>query len=68
MVEVEISARWCATSASSGGSAGREEALGREAKAWAAAERDRLGASVDRRSTTEDARTKLRSLYPATEE
>jgi hypothetical protein len=44
-----------------------EETLRREAKAWEG-ERNRLGASVDRRFTTEDARTKLRSLYPATEE
>jgi hypothetical protein len=44
-----------------------EEALGREAKAWAA-ERNRLGASVDWRFRTGDARTKLRSLYPAAEE
>ncbi len=43
------------------------EALGRETKAWEA-ERNRLGASVDWRFTTGDARTKLRSLYPATEE
>ncbi len=43
------------------------EALGRETKAWAA-ERNRLGPSVDWRFTTEEARTKLRSLYPATEE
>lgn len=43
------------------------EALGRETKAWEK-ERNRLGASVDWRFTTEDARTKLRSLYPATEE
>ena len=44
-----------------------EEALGRETKAWER-ERNRQGASADRRFTTEDARTKLRSLYPATEE
>jgi hypothetical protein len=44
-----------------------EEALGRETKAWER-ERNRLGASVEWRFTTEDARTKLRSLYPATEE
>ena len=43
-----------------------EETLGRETKAWER-ERNRLGASVDWRFTTEDARTKLRSLYPATE-
>ena len=44
-----------------------EETLRREAKAWAA-ERNRLGASVQWRFTTEDARIKLRSLYPSTEE
>ena len=43
------------------------ETLRREAKAWEG-ERNRSGASVDWRFTTEDARTKLRSLYPATEE
>ena len=41
-----------------------EETLRREAKAWAA-ERNRLGSSVDWRFTTGDARVKLRSLYPA---
>ncbi len=40
------------------------ETLGREAKAWCK-ERNRLGASVDWRFRTEDARTKLRSLYPS---
>ncbi len=40
------------------------EALGRETKTWER-ERNRLGASVDWRFTTEDARTKLRSLYPS---
>ena len=40
------------------------EALGRETKAWEG-ERDRLGASVEWRFTTEDARIKLRSLYPS---
>lgn len=44
-----------------------EETLRREVKAWAA-ERNRLGASVEWRFTTEDARIKLRSLYPSTEE
>ena len=39
------------------------EALGRETKAWEG-ERNRLGASVEWRFTTEDARIKLRSLYP----
>jgi hypothetical protein len=43
------------------------ETLEREAKAWCV-ERDRLGASVDWRFRTEDARIKLRSLYPSTEE
>ncbi len=43
------------------------EALGRETKAWEA-ERNRLGSSVRWRFTTEEARIKLRSLYPATEE
>ncbi len=38
--------------------------LGRETKAWER-ERNRLGASVDWRFTTEDARVKLKSLYPA---
>ncbi len=41
--------------------------LEREAKAWCV-ERNRLGASVDWRFRTEDAREKLRSLYPSTEE
>jgi hypothetical protein len=41
-----------------------EETLRREVGAWQG-ERSRLGASVDWRFTTEDARTKLRSLYPA---
>ncbi len=44
-----------------------EETLRRETKAWER-ERNRLGASVDWRFKTEDARTKLRSLYPATQE
>ncbi|CAA9447145.1 MAG: Mobile element protein [uncultured Rubrobacteraceae bacterium] len=44
-----------------------QETLRREAKAWEA-ERNRLGASVEWRFTTEDARTKLRTLYPATEQ
>jgi hypothetical protein len=42
------------------------ETLEREAKAWCK-ERNRLGASVNWRFTTEDARIKLRSLYPSTE-
>ena len=41
--------------------------LEREAKAWCV-ERNRLGASVEWRFRTEDAREKLRSLYPSTEE
>jgi len=41
-----------------------EEVLGRETKAWET-ERNRLGASVDWRFSTPDARTKLRNLYPA---
>ena len=41
-----------------------EGTLRREVDAWAE-ERNRLGASVDWRFTTEDARAKLRSLYPA---
>jgi hypothetical protein len=40
------------------------ETLEREATAWCT-ERNRLGASVDWRFRTEDARTKLRSLYPS---
>ena len=44
-----------------------EEALGRETKAWER-ERNRKGASVEWRFTTADARTKLRSLYPAAEQ
>ena len=61
MAEVEISAlvRQCLK--------GRRlpdiEALGRETKGWEAW-RNRVGASVDWRFTNEDARTKLRSLYP----
>jgi hypothetical protein len=43
------------------------EMLEREAKAWCA-ERNRAGASVDWRFRTGDARIKLRSLYPSTEE
>ena len=43
------------------------ETLGRETKAWER-ERNRLGASVRWRFTTEDAREKLCSLYPSTEE
>jgi hypothetical protein len=40
------------------------ETLGREAEAWCE-ERNGLGASVDWRYTTEDARIKLRKLYPS---
>jgi hypothetical protein len=40
------------------------EMLGREAQAWCG-ERNRLGTSVDWRFRTEDARIKLRSLYPS---
>ena len=43
------------------------ETLEREAKAWCV-ERNRAGASVEWRFRTEDARIKLRSLYPSTEE
>ena len=42
------------------------ETLQREVEAWSA-ERNRLGASVDWRFTTEDARVKLRKLYPSIE-
>ncbi len=42
------------------------ETLGREAQAWCE-ERNRAGASVDWRFTTDDARTKLRKLYPSIE-
>ena len=41
--------------------------LEREVSVWLA-ERNRMGTSVDWRFRTEDARTKLRSLYPPTEE
>jgi hypothetical protein len=43
------------------------ETLEREATAWCV-ERNRLGASVDWRFRTEDARIKLRSLYPSVKE
>ena len=43
------------------------ETLEREAKAWCK-ERNRVGRSVDWRFRTEDARIKLGSLYPSTEE
>jgi hypothetical protein len=42
------------------------ETLAHEAGAWAE-ERNRLGASVNWRFTTPDARTKLRKLYPSIE-
>ena len=42
------------------------QTLGREARAWCE-QRNRLGASVDWRFTTADARTKLRRLYPSME-
>ena len=42
------------------------ETLRREVQAWCE-ERNRLGASVDWRFTTDDARTKLRKLYPSIE-
>lgn len=42
------------------------ETLRREAKAWSE-KRNRLGASVEWRFTTTDARTKLRQLYPSIE-
>jgi hypothetical protein len=40
------------------------QSLEREAGAWCE-ERNRLGTSVDWRFTTEDARIKLRKLYPS---
>jgi DDE superfamily endonuclease len=43
------------------------ETLAREAKAWCK-ERNRLGVGVDWRFTTEDARIKLRGLYPSVKE
>ena len=42
------------------------EMLRREAQAWCE-ERKQAGASVDWRFTTDDARTKLRKLYPSIE-
>ena len=42
------------------------ETLGRETKGWER-ERNRRGASVEWRFTTEYARAKLRGLYPSTE-
>jgi transposase len=43
------------------------ERLEREAEAWCE-ERNRIGASVDWHFSTEEARIKLRSHYPSTEE
>ena len=64
MVEVEISVlvRQCL-----GRRLADMERLEREAKAWCK-ERNRVGRSVDWRFSTKDARIKLRSLYPSTEE
>jgi DDE superfamily endonuclease len=64
MAEVEISVlvRQCL----GGRRIPEAEILGREARAWCE-ERNRLGASVDWRFTTADARTKLRRLYPSIE-
>ena len=64
MVEVEISVlvRQCL-----GRRLPEIEKLEREAKAWCK-ERNRVGVSVDWSFRTEDARIKLRSLYPSTEE
>ena len=65
MAEIEISAlvRQCLGKRR----LAEEETLRRETKAWER-ERNRLGTSVEWRFTTEDARTKLRSLYPAMQE
>ena len=62
MAEIEISAlvRQCLK----GRRLADEERLRQEARAWVA-ERNRLGESVEWRFTTEDARVKLRSLYPS---
>ena len=62
MAEIEISAlvRQCLGK----GRLADEETLRRETKAWER-ERNLMGTSVNWRFTTEDARTKLRSLYPA---
>jgi DDE superfamily endonuclease len=65
MVEIEISVlvRQCL---------GRRlpdmETLSWEAEAWCRERNRRLGASVDWRFRTEDARIKLRCLYPSTKE
>ena len=65
MAEIEISAlvRQCLK----GRRLADEGTLRRETKAWEE-ERNRLGASVEWRFTTEDARVKLGSLYPATKQ
>jgi DDE superfamily endonuclease len=64
MVEIEISVlvRQCLKRRLS-----EMETLEREATAWCK-ERNRLGASVDWRFRTEDARIKLSSLYPSVKE
>ena len=61
MVEIELSVlvRQCLR-----GRLPDVKTLVRKAQAWCG-ERNRLGASVDWRFTTDDARTKLRSLYPS---
>jgi hypothetical protein len=62
MVEIELSVlvRQCLR-----GRLPDVETLGREAQEAWCGERNRLGTSVDWRFATEDARTKLRSLYPS---
>ena len=62
MVEIELSVLVCQCL---GRRLADVETL-REAQAWCE-ERNRLGASVDWRFTTDDARTKLRKLYPSIE-
>jgi len=63
MVEIELSVlvRQCL-----GRRLADVETLRRETQAWCE-ERNRLGASVDWHFTTDDARTKLRKLYPSIE-
>ena len=63
MVEIELSVLVCQCLK---GRLADIEALRREVSAWEV-ERDRLGASVDWRFTTDGARTKLRKLYPSIE-
>ena len=65
MAEIEISAlvRQCLGK----GRLADEETLRRETKAWER-ERNLMGTSVDWCFRTEDACTKLRSLYPAMQE